>query len=221
MRTHLRFGYPDLTPPQPRLPLWIIPAVIAMLLIICMAMAQADEIDDIIPCIIKIESGGNPSAVSKDGCVGLMQISPIVLKEWNVINETIVEWEEGEELCRTQRKKGYFYGQDFDPPFYTMNDMYNPIKNKRVGTWYLRRLRYYYLKAIVEKKNSHLIGKPGAQVWVYETIIDLTRELELILAAYNGGITRLRKCNYDINCMPKETRNYIKKVMKLYKKRTK
>ena len=50
-------------------------------------------------------------------------------------------------------------------------------------------------------------------------IIDSVEDykLALILAAYNGGITRLRKNGYDINKMPGETRNYVKKVMKLYK----
>ena len=41
--------------------------------------------------------------------------------------------------------------------------------------------------------------------------------LSLILAAYNGGITRLRANNYDINKMPRSTRKYVKKIMKKYK----
>ena len=126
----------------------------------------ADEIEDIIPAIIKVESGGNPHAVSKAGAIGLMQITPIVLKEYN-------------------QHYTYFLT-------YTMEDMKYPFANKVVGYWYLRRLKDHYLK------DNYTI--------------------ERMLAAYNGGITRLKKCNYDISKMPVETRQYVKKVMRLYKK---
>ncbi|OGM12531.1 hypothetical protein A2V80_00870 [Candidatus Woesebacteria bacterium RBG_16_39_8b] len=72
---------------------------------------------------------------------------------------------------------------------YTFEDVYRWTLNKIIGERYLRRLRYHY--------NCYT--------------------LEQILAAYNGGITRLRKCNYDISKMPRETRDYVRKVMKLYR----
>lgn len=71
-----------------------------------------------------------------------------------------------------------------------IDDLYNPHTNIYVGTWYLKHLRDYYLKE--------------------------NYTIERMLAAYNGGITRLRRVNYDINKMPKETRIYIRKVMRLF-----
>ena len=71
---------------------------------------------------------------------------------------------------------------------YTIGDLYNPSINVEIGTWYLKRLYHYY------KCTS----------------------VELICAAYNGGITRLRLNNFNIEKMPKETRDYVKKVMKEY-----
>ncbi len=73
----------------------------------------------------------------------------------------------------------------------TSNVLYLPKANKVVGTWYLHRLQDHY----------------GCKT------------IEEILAGYNGGPTRLRKHNYDISKMPKETREYVKKVMEIYNKR--
>ncbi|GAH13902.1 unnamed protein product, partial [marine sediment metagenome] len=71
-------------------------------------------------------------------------------------------------------------------------DLFVPEVNKGVGTWYLRRLKDHYLK------DNYTI--------------------ERMLSAWNGGITRLRRLNYDCSKMPKETRNFVKKVLRLYKK---
>jgi len=67
-------------------------------------------------------------------------------------------------------------------------DLIIPRVNKKIGTWYLHRLHNHYKCPTIE----HILG------------------------AYNGGITRLKKNNWDINKMSYETRNYVKKVMKLY-----
>src|SRR3990167_9498323 len=76
--------------------------------------ARADEIDDLIPAIIQVESSGNPNAVSKAGAIGLMQITPIVLKEYN-----------------QHAPSGFLCGID----------LYNPYDNKAIGAWYLHRLK--------------------------------------------------------------------------------
>jgi soluble lytic murein transglycosylase-like protein len=132
-------------------------------LLLITSVAWADEIKDVIPAIIEVESRGNPHAVSPCGAIGLMQVTPIVLEEINTAYGTNIK----------------------------LIDLTDPIVNKYVGELYLRRLKDHYL----QERYS----------------------VERMLAAYNGGIGRLRKCSYNINKMPRETREYVKKVMKLYK----
>ena len=132
---------------------------------------HADEIDNILPYLIKVESGGNPNAVSSAGAVGLCQVTPIVLREYN------------REMTRGTINIAWLIEKHYE-------DLFDPTINKEIATWYLRRLRDHY----------------GCKT------------IEQVLAAYNGGITRLRANDYDINKMPKETRDYVKKIMKLYKK---
>ena len=154
----------------------------------------ADEIDDLIPCIIEVESGGDPHAVSPAGAIGLMQITPIVLKEINqqirfLRPDGISVDKKGENVCIVFN---YFdeIAETATHLQFTEDNLYNPRTNRAIGTWYLRRLKDHYLK-------EHYT-------------------IERLLASYNGGITRLRKNNYDISKMPRETRNYVKKVMRLY-----
>ena len=154
----------------------------------------ADEIDDLIPAIIQVESGGNPNAVSRAGAIGLMQITHIVWKEY--------------------MQKNYHYCSSCMTDKDFKNSVLNPECNVRVGTWYLRRLKDHYLKkefeTIEEVKKIQVTEEAKKRCDEHK--------LALILAAYNGGITRLRKNNYDINKMPSETRAYVKKVMAIYKK---
>ena len=140
-----------------------ISAVLFLLSMLMTSTIYALEIDDrLIAAIIEVESGGNPYAVSKAGCIGLMQISEIVVKEFS-----------------KYAPSGFLCGLD----------LYNHYDNKSIGTWYLNRLKDHYGCDSIEK----------------------------VLAAYNGGITRLRRYNYDISRMPAETRAYVKKVLKIYK----
>ena len=173
----------------------------------------ADEIDDIIPYIIQVESGGNPDVVSSKGAVGLMQITPIVLKEYNLNAQPEV----------TDNKLVVYQEYHYE-------DLFIVESNIEIGTWYLRRLRDYYLKDV--KFNFYTIMGVGGVIFnnpkgkeellmagckdFPNILCNEDYRLALILAAYNGGITELRKNNYDINKMPKETREYIKKVMKAY-----
>ena len=72
--------------------------------------AFAAEIN--IDTIIQLESSGNPNAYnSKDGDSGLMQITPILLAEWNIFHKTKV----------------------------TQKDLFNADLNRRIGTWYLTK----------------------------------------------------------------------------------
>jgi hypothetical protein len=66
---------------------------------------------------------------------------------------------------------------------------YNPEINKKVGVTYLG--------------------------WIQDTLRKWMGEepsVEHILAAYNGGIGRLRKNKYDVWHMPEETKNYIERI---------
>lgn len=192
-----------------------------LVILLCILLSHtflcvADEIDNLVPCIIQVESSGNPNAISEDGCMGLMQVSPIVLKEWNHNN--------GE----------YYYSPKcIGNVQYNIGELYEPKTNVKIGTWYLRRLKDHYLKDVTVKKDpfgtSNLnisFTKNGKTMITLIWYADLKYiksiedyETALILAAYNGGISRLKKVNYDINKMPKETRDYIRKVMKLYKQK--
>lgn len=119
------------------------------------------DFDRLVICVIQIESNGNPNAISPAGAIGLMQITPICLKEHN----------------------------QNSPYTYRLAEMFDPTKNVDVGLFYLKRLYHYYKCPTVEH----------------------------ILAAYNGGITRLRNNNWDIKKMPRETRDYVKRVLHIYK----
>ena len=158
--------------------LFILIAIACLILIAFAIVVEGDEIDDLVPYIVQVESSGNPHAVSKAGCIGLMGISVIVLKEWDI------------------EKSNFENSCAFYPPCkYCIKpkiDLCNPIDNKRVGTWYLHRLKNHYLKD------------------------DYT--IERMLCAWNGGITRLRKANYDCSRMPKESQEFSRKVLKLYRR---
>jgi soluble lytic murein transglycosylase len=74
---------------------------------------------------------------------------------------------------------------------HNIGDLYDPSINVKIGTWYLRRLKDHYIP-----KNKYSV--------------------ELLLASYNMGPTRMRKLNWDISKAPKETRNYVKRVMGIW-----
>ena len=148
--------------------------IYVMLMLLVVVNAYAFD-NDLVGAIIEVESGGDTFALGDGGnSFGLMQISRIVLKEWN---ESGFHSHNGS--WRT-----------IIHPILTPNDLYIPYVNKMVGKWYLHRLKNHYLK------DNYTIKR--------------------LLASYNGGITRLRKVNYDVNKMPKSTQEYVKKVLKLY-----
>lgn len=99
----------------------------ALLLVFCAGTAHAQVID--IKKIILIESSGNPWAHQKaDDSRGLMQITPIVLKEWNNYHAT-------------ER--------------YTLQDLWNQVVNVKIGKWYLEKripqMLRAYKKPVTEK----------------------------------------------------------------------
>lgn len=74
--------------------------------------------------------------------------------------------------------------------WYKEYELFDYCHNVTIGTWYLHRLKDHYLKDRYTLKR--------------------------LLAAWNGGPTRLRKVGYDVDKMPKSTQQYISKVMKCY-----
>ena len=148
-------------------------AKVLTILLIC-STCWADEIDDLIPKIIAIESSGDPHAVSDKGCIGLMQISPLVVKELNDFNREGIH-----------RATGIIILDGL-----TRNQLFDPEINKRVGTWYLRRLKDHYLK---DKYTP-----------------------ERLLGAYSWGIGNVRKVNYEYKRFPKSVKKYVRKVMRLW-----
>ena len=94
--------------------------IIALFLLIpsCQpAFSEEINFDKLILAIIQVESNGNPNAVSKAGCIGLMQINPRgALAEWN----------------------------NNEYPKYDTADLFDPAINVRIGTYYLKRLYHYY-----------------------------------------------------------------------------
>jgi len=204
-----------------------------ILLVFTTCFAYAGTIDNkLINAIIQVESNGNPNAYNKNsGCIGLMQINPKgALKEYII-------YEELQMTSLTPNEKPLV-------AVYTKEDLFDPHKNITVGTWYINRLANHYLNN-KDVNESHLFDLKGKYYqmagigkfvnnnsegyfshWDFRRYVDLSKysienweewELCLILAAYNGGIGRLKKCDYDINKMPKETRDYVRKVMKIYK----
>jgi len=120
--------------------------------------------------IEQIESSGNPRAYNRNSwAIGLRQITPIVLKEWNQLHPN---------------------------EQYNSEDLFNPEINRKIGNWYLEERIPYYLKYYGLEDN-----------------------IENRLASYNWGIGNVKKIGgvreKNMDKLPKETRNYIKKYRQL------
>lgn len=79
---------------------------------------------------------------------------------------------------------------------------FNPYVNVSAGTAYLSRLWGYCAR------NCSRWNK-----------MNNTQRLSLVAAAYNGGQGRLNKKGWRIERMPKETRDYVKRVIRNYQGR--
>ena len=106
-------------------------------LILCLLLASVVWAEEIcIPCIIQIESSGNPNAMNK-GHIGLMQVSSAVLKEWNS-HEVKGDW----------------------TTFYCLSELWKPEINIVIGTWYIEERIPKILKAfgIPDTTDNRLIA---------------------------------------------------------------
>ena len=117
--------------------------ILILFLFITTPLKAAEDInwDKLVLSIIKVESNGNPNALGSNNDVGLMQITPIVLKEYNNIESKI------------KRLVAEFNDVTYSDPnnYYNIGDLYNPSINVEIGTWYLKRLYHYYKCSTVKQ----------------------------------------------------------------------
>jgi len=98
--------------------MWAVVFLVLIGMLMCVMDARAEEVN--MDIVIQIESGGNPNAYNKDsGAIGLCQITPVVLKEWN--------------------KSGQI-------PFLERG-LYKPEVNRPIGDWYMNTRIPQMLKA--------------------------------------------------------------------------
>ncbi|MEM4326134.1 MAG: lytic transglycosylase domain-containing protein [Candidatus Pacearchaeota archaeon] len=75
--------------------------------------------------------------------------------------------------------------------------VYDPQKNIEVGIKY-----FIWLDEYCKKKNPEWGG------------LSNDKKRDILLGAYNGGVTRLFNYNWDVSKMPDETREYVLKISK-------
>lgn len=117
----------------------IIPIIIVFLILFCIVIARADEPLINMNKIMMIESGGNPLLKEKWGGVGLFQITPETLYDFNDSTRS----ECGPDCWNI---KGL-----------TMDQMFNPKYNRIVADWYLNQQIPSMLKHFHKKVNTRNI----------------------------------------------------------------
>lgn len=138
--------------------------IILSLLVVAIYKGRArGESEICIPCIIEIESGGNPNAVSKKGCVGLMQVSEAVIKEYVYYNN-----------------ESYYE---------IMSHIFWPDINVKVGTWYINEripqmLRAYGLEDTIEARLFCYNAGIGNYIKYKQGKIKMPRETKKYIKRY-------------------------------------
>ena len=104
-----------------------------MSILVLTAMAQTKNVsynwDKVINAISKVESKGNPSAVSKD-CVGILQIRPILVKQCNI-------WLKDQKSSKRYTLKDRYDVEKSKEMFIMIQEHYNPSHNveKAIRLW--------------------------------------------------------------------------------------
>lgn len=93
--------------------------------------------------MVFVESGYNPKVVSHKGAMGLMQIMP---------------------------KTGQWIAKELGETTYTAEDLLDPVKNLKVGTWYLAYLKRIYNGNDYLALASYNAGHGNVSQWVREGI---------------------------------------------------
>ena len=162
----------------------IIITIVALYSLIALVSCEGAEID--ISKIIQIESSGNPNAYNKSsGAIGLMQITPVCLEDWNTFKSGKMYGEIAR--CNKNDCENYTLFE-----YYNLGDLYNPTINVKIGTWYINERIPQMLEAF-----------------------DIPDTVENRLIAYNFGVGNLRKYLEGEKKLPKETKNYILKYKRL------
>ncbi len=194
--------------------------VLVLLYFIPECRAENFSVDALVSSIICIESGWDANAVSPKGCIGLGQISNIVLREFNDYNyKNLLTCYENGFLATASP-------YDWQKLSYTKKDLLNPQVNIHITKWYLSRLKNHYLKDIIVFDNPFKLNEicviDDKKIIVYKFKhskgIKNAKDykLALILASYNWGIGNVEKVNYDYKRFPVSVKTYIKKVLDIY-----
>src|SRR3990167_3060901 len=106
-----------------------------------------DDLNDLIPAIIEVESGGNPNALSEDGCRGIAQFSKIAWDE--VMSKPYIPNVYNIELSKIACKRYLLLLKKRLGKDYTLERM---IASYNMGLSKLQKLDYQWWK-IKETKN--------------------------------------------------------------------
>ncbi|MCX7885603.1 MAG: lytic transglycosylase domain-containing protein [Caloramator sp.] len=100
---------------------------------------------------------------------------------------------------------------------------FNPMAVSKAGAQGLMQLMPQTQKSLGVNNPFDVLENIDGGTRYLRTLLDAFRgNKELALAAYNGGIGRMKKLGVDsveeIQKMPKETQNYVRKVLEEYSK---
>ena len=124
---------------------------ILAMLFLCIGITGYAEVEISIPAIIALESNGDPHAFNKtSGAIGLMQITPVCLDDWNTTKGKF-SFEE-----QFGKPGTYFY----ETRYLNIADLYNPNINLIIGQWYINTRIPQMLKAygMPDSVNNRLIA---------------------------------------------------------------
>lgn len=121
----------------------------------------------LVGAMVFVESGYNPKVISRKGAMGLMQIMP---------------------------NTGQWVAQELGEANYSEEDLLDPIKNLRVGTWYLAYLKRLYNGNEYLALASYNAGHGNVSQWVREGI-------------WSGDSVKLEQIPFP------ETKKYLIKIL--------
>lgn len=115
----------------------------------------------------------------------------------------------------------YGLDSDFVKAIVGQESSYNPDAVSKAGAMGLMQLMPKTSESLGVKNPFDVLENiDGGTRYIKQLVDSFGGNKELALSAYNGGISRMNNRGVDtteeINKMPKETQNYVEKVMKKY-----